>query len=211
MNTATLMGMALRYSLPASAILAAACAGGGGSFSGDFQDTQDQAPNSLERTAATNKQSAVSNEGIASTTERPGNTSGGAGTGTAPAAAFSCLGTFKCSVSTDLAGTKSQVPTTTLRLPGVCNYQGSGLNPDGTVTKEGKVLGTWQVTSNGFRVTESATTATSVLDGGTSTLTINVTLDCTKISDSITGDDDDDRSDDDDAPPPTSSFDAGAR
>jgi hypothetical protein len=206
------MGMALRFVLPASALVIAACAGGGGSFSGDYQDTLDRAPNSLDGVQDTNKRSAVSNESVASTTERPGGGSGSTtATSTSGTAGFNCLGTFKCTVGTNIPGAStSKLPTTKLRLPGVCTYQGSGFNPDGTITKDGQVVGTWEVTQSGFRVTESATASTSTTgrDGGSTTsITVNITLDCTKISDSFTGDDDDD----DVAEPPASQLDAGTR
>lgn len=184
--------MLLRFALPSAALLIAACAGGGGSFSGDYQDTQDSAPRTADSAVAkTNKSAQLLNEAIASTSERTAGSSG-ASSGGSSVGGFNCLGTFRCSAGTNLTGNVSTKPIT-LSLPGVCQYQGSGFNPDGTITSNGKVLGTWSQTSTGFTITESVTVTSNK-----SSTTVSVTLDCTKINDQFdpsaigTGDDDDD-------------------
>jgi len=200
--------MLLRSSLPTFVLLFAACAGGGGSYSGDYQDTYDRAPATSDSAIKkTTERTKLLNETIASSNEASGGSGSASGVG-----GFNCLGTFKCSAATNITGTSKS--STTLSLPGVCNYQGSGFNPDGTLTSNGQVIGTWSVTSTGFAITESVT-----VRSGKNTSTVTVTLDCTKISDAYdpkaigTGDDDDDIQ----APPQESSsgttivIDAGVR
>lgn len=206
-----LKALLLRSSLPAIAILIAACAGGGGSYSGDYQDTQDRPPaladsainKTTERTKLLNESIVASGE---ATTTGTGASSGGTNVG-----GFNCLGTFSCTASTNVPGAKTSSKAQKLSLPGICSYEGSGFNPDGTITSKGQVIGTWQVTSTGFRISESVT----VTSGKTST-TVTVALDCTKISDTFdpnaigSGDDDDDIQ----APPETNGTngsDAGVR
>jgi len=160
--------MAPRYSLGLAALLVA-CTGGGGALSNEIQ-TQDTAPSSLDR-ASTSTERAGSSTDVASKTNELDN-SGEPATGSG---GFSCAGTYRC-------GLDGYNETSLVVLnggAGGCTANGSGLNADGTLTKDGKVVATWHSTpGGGFTY---STSVDSERDGGTST---TITITCSKVSDS---------------------------
>jgi hypothetical protein len=176
----TLTVMSLR-ALPFAAVLIA-CTGGGGSISGDYQSTQDRPPHSNEAVASTTETKTASNENLKRTVEGATNTGG---TGSPSAAGFNCLGTYECAAT---ANGKSSGKKQKLVLP-ACNTSEGGFQSDGTFTKDGKVVATWQPTGSGFILNQSVTSKNT---------TVTVTLDCTRVSSSTTPIEDDDDDDDDD-------------
>lgn len=140
-----------------------ACVGGGGGLS-DGMATWDPASSSFERAEDGRErapgflENAPGSEGAvgASAEHAPGAQGGGG------AAAFDCSGTFTCRESGD-------DDTSTLRLQssdGVCSVAGSNLavvlGSDGSLSLNGKKVGTWSATADGF---------TAVTDEGTVTCT----------------------------------------
>lgn len=168
-------------------VVLVACVGGGGTVTGDYQDTQDSVSRTAEGASASVERSARSNEGVGATVETGGTSSGG---GSPASGSFDCNGTYSCSVSA--AG---QTVTQTMRFPGVCSTSEGGFNADGTITKNGQVLATWSpLPGGGFSYTGTTTSK------GT---TVSYTVNCTKVSDSAAVDDTSDF--------PSTTSDAGTR
>ncbi len=156
-----------RFGWAAALIVASAgllaCVGGGGALS-DGMATWDPASSSLERAEDGREhapgflENAPGSEGAvgASAEHAPGAQGGGGG------AAFACSGTFTCRDS-------GEDDTSTLRLEssnGACSVAGSDLavvlGSDGSLNLNGKKVGSWSATADGF---------TAVTDEGTVTCT----------------------------------------
>lgn len=178
MSSGTLMGMTPRIAFPASAaIILFACKGGSGDPSAGYQATQERAPISFEEVGVLEEGVGRSNEAVPSTAE--GNPAGGGGGG---ASGIDCNGTYRCTISA--AGQSAAYPVPIRFKSGSCTSSQGGFNSDGTITKDGVVVGRYTGNANGFTVTGSTQTEKNG--------TVEFTLDCTRTSDAAPSDDDDD-------------------
>lgn len=154
-----------------------ACAGGPGSSSADYQRTQESAPAFFEQVGVSEESAPRSNESVRATNENGGGGSGGGAGG------LDCNGPYECTFT---AGDK--MTKTTVRFNGTCRSGGVGLEADGTVKSSDQVVGRWNLTPSGFRMTASQTTDDGV---------VSYVIDCTRGSNGSSGGDDDNDDDDD--------------
>ena len=133
-----------------------ACVGGGGTAQGDLT-TWDPAVSTYEGAGTTQERGSGAAEPAAGSSSEAASGDGQRGAG-----GFDCSGTYICAEP----GDDDRDSVTLSTVGGVCSA-GSGnsmvvLGSQGTVTRNGRVLGTWQATGSGFTFTTSEGSITCV-------------------------------------------------
>jgi hypothetical protein len=139
-----------------------ACVGGGGSLGGELT-TWEPTASSTERAETSGESAPASQDEVGSSIEP--------GAGGGPGAAFDCSGTFSCkngdgdfvTFELTLSNGNCAVPRGDLK--------GLTFGSDGTLSVNGKKIGSWQVTGSGFTASsgDGSITCTRTKGGATTT------------------------------------------